>query len=67
MIKKLEARNRVKGGVYDPYNGTDGYEDTEPEDYGGHDAFLDHVDDHYTDEEDYDRELDTPVWQHVSR
>jgi len=47
------------------YNGTEGYEDNTRDDSKGYDAFLDNVDDHYTDEEDYDRELDVPVYQRV--
>jgi hypothetical protein len=48
------------------YNATDGIEDpTFTEDPEGYDAFLDHVDNHFTDEEDYNRELDVPVWVRV--
>jgi len=47
------------------YNGTDGIEDSTVDDPKGYDAFLDHEDNHFTDEEDYDRELDVPVWQRV--
>ena len=47
------------------YNGTDGIEDNTVEDSEGYDAFIDNVDSHYTDEEDYDGELDVPVWQRV--
>lgn len=47
------------------YNGTDGIEDPTHEDPEGYDAFLDHVDSHFTDEEDYERELDVPVWTGV--
>lgn len=47
------------------YNGTDGIEDNTVEDSEGYDAFIDNVDSHYTDEEDYNRELDVPVWQWV--
>jgi len=47
------------------YNGTEGFEDNTIEDPEGYDAFLDNVDDHFTDEEDYDRELDVPVWMRV--
>ena len=47
------------------YNGTEGYEDDTHENLEGYDAFLDDVDSHFTDEEDYDRELDVPVWQRV--
>lgn len=47
------------------YNGTDGFEDDTHDDPDGYDAFLDPADNHYTDEEDYDRELDIPVWQRV--
>jgi len=46
------------------YNGTEGFEDNTIEDPEGYDAFLDD-DDHFTDEEDYDRELDVPVWMRV--
>lgn len=47
------------------YNATDGIEDPTIEDPEGYDAFLDHVDNHFTDEEDYNRELDVPVWVRV--
>jgi len=49
----------------DGYNGTEGFEDNTRDDSEGYDAFLDNVDDHYTDEEDYDRELDVPIYQRV--
>lgn len=49
----------------DGYNGTEGFEDDTHDDPEGYDTFQDHVDDHYTDEEDYNRELDVPVWQRV--
>lgn len=48
------------------YNGTDGIEDNTSDDLEGYDAFLDHADNHFTDEEDkYDQELDVPVWMKV--
>ncbi len=48
------------------YNGTDGIEDNTKEDLEGYDAFLDHEDNHYIDEEDeYDQEIDVPVYLRV--
>ena len=43
MCKKIE---NLEG-----YNGTEGFEDLTYEDPEGHDAFLDHEDNHFTDEE----------------
>jgi len=47
------------------YNGTDGIEDNTADDLEGYDAFFDTADSHFIDEEEYDRELDVPVWQRV--
>ncbi len=47
------------------YNGTDGIEDNTLDDPEGYDAFLDTVDSHFVDEEEYDRELDVPVYLKV--
>ena len=47
------------------YHGTDGFEDDTHDDPDGYDAFQDPADNHYTDEEDYDRELDIPVYLRV--
>lgn len=47
------------------YNGTDGLEDNMPEEGGVFDSSLDNVDTHWVDEEDYNREIDVPVWMRV--